>query len=740
MSKNNPPKSPAKSDKAQESGNEIAADDLGADIGADNIDPLLECLVYLTSHYGRAKSAEAIVAGLAYDDRGMGPQLFCEASERLGIKAQVVKRSDPSAIANASMPCVLILDHNQACVALERSKNGKAYKVLMPETGAIKEVDAKTLGRDYKGYCIYVHPRSEFLNPVSVHKEDTDRHWFWGIIHEGRSIYLMVMLASVFINLFVLVSPLFIMNVYDRVIPNNAIETGWALGLGALTIFVFDVVIKIIRGYLIDLSGRKIDVIAGRRLYDQVLNMKLAYRPKSSGVFANMLKDFDSVRDFFTSASIAALVDLPFTLLFLFVIYKLAGSLAFVLMGLILIVLVVGYILQFPLKSLVRKATQSSEAKHGLLVETIHGLETIKSIGSDGRFRSRYGDYVAENASYGQSSRFVSALGVNVSGFVQQIATVVIVLFGMYMVKDGDLSIGGLIAAVILGGRAIAPIGQIANLMTRYHQADGALKTLDRIMQQPVERPQEKQFLHRPDLQGALSFEKVKFVYPGTDRKVLDNISFKIQPGEKVGIIGRVGSGKSTIAKIIMGLYDASGGTVLLDNSDYRQIDPADLRRNTAYIAQDVFLFSGSIRDNIAASLPNASEADILRASKMAGVHDFVSRHPMGYDAPVGEHGSSLSGGQKQAIAFARAILLQPKILVCDEPTNAMDMQAEANFVKFLHQDVKDQTLVLITHRTSMLPAVDRLILLDQGKLIMDGPRDEVIEALNKGAVKAAGT
>lgn len=297
-----------------------------------------------------------------------------------------------------------------------------------------------------------------------------------------------------------------------------------------------------------------------------------------------------------------------------------------------------------------------------------------------------------------------------------------------------------MIAAVILGGRAIAPIGQIANLMTRYHQADGALKTLDRIMQQPVERPQEKQFLHRPDLQGALSFEKVEFVYPGTDRKVLDNISFKIQPGEKVGIIGRVGSGKSTIAKIIMGLYDASGGTVLLDNSDYRQIDPADLRRNTAYIAQDVFLFSGSIRDNIAASLPNASEADILRASKMAGVHDFVSRHPMGYDAPVGEHGSSLSGGQKQAIAFARAILLQPKILVCDEPTNAMDMQAEANFVKFLHQDVKDQTLVLITHRTSMLPAVDRLILLDQGKLIMDGPRDEVIEALNKGAVKAAGT
>ena len=734
MSQNNPPETTKKSPKRP------ALDTMTADVGADNIDPLLECLVYLTSHYGRAKSAEAIVAGLAYDDRGMGPKLFCEASERLGIKAQVVKRAGLGTISNASMPCVLMLAHNQACIALERSKDGKLYKVLMPETGAIKDVSASALRQDYNGYCIYVHPRSEFLNPESAHKDDNDRHWFWGIIHESRSIYAMVMLASIFINLFVLVSPLFIMNVYDRVIPNNAIETGWALGIGALTIFVFDVVIKTIRGYLIDLSGRRIDVIAGRRLYDQVLNMKLAFRPKSSGVFANMLKDFDCVRDFFTSASIAALVDLPFTLLFLFVIYKLAGSLVFVLMGLILVVLLTGYILQFPLKSLVRKATQSSEAKHGLLVETIHGLETIKSIGSDGRFRSRYGDYVAENAAYGQRSRFISALGVNLSGFVQQIASVVIVLFGMYMVKDGDLSIGGLIATVILGGRAIAPIGQIANLMTRYHQADGALKTLERVMGQPVERPQDKQFLHRPDLQGAISFEKVGFAYPGTDRKVLEDVSFKIQPGEKVGIIGRVGSGKSTIAKIIMGLYDASAGSVYLDETDYRQIDPADLRRHTAYIAQDVFLFSGSIRDNIAASLPHATEQDILRAAKKAGVHDFVSRHPLGYDAPVGEHGGNLSGGQKQAVALARAILLEPKVLVCDEPTNAMDMQAEAAFVDFLKDDVQDKTMILITHRTNMLPAVDRLILLDRGKVIMDGPRDKVMETLNSGSVKVAGS
>lgn len=701
-------------------------------------DFLLECLVFLTAHYGRAKSSGALTSGLAYDGTSaMRPRLFCEAAERIGLKSRIVKQSDYSKISSSSLPCVLVLNGGTACVLIERS--GKSCKVYDPFTRAIQEIETGKLEAEYNGFAIYVHPQPEFLNPERVQDSGSDnsRHWFWSIIEESRSIYGMVLLASVFINLFVLVSPLFIMNVYDRVIPNNAIETGWALGLGALCVFIFDFVIRTIRGYLIDLSGRRIDVIAGRKIYDQVLNMKLAGRPKSSGVFASMLKDFDSVREFFTSASIAVLVDLPFTLLFLFVIYQLAGSLAFVILGIILVVIAIGFILQFPLKKLVRKSSKSAEAKHGLLVETIHGLETIKSIAADGRFRARYGDYVAENAACGQQSRFVSALGVNAASFLQQTASIIIVLFGMYMVRDGDLSVGGLIAAVLLGGRAIAPVGQMANLMTRYHQAGGALKTLDKVMSLPVERPAEKQFLHRPDLQGAIAFEKVSFAYPATDRKVLDQISFSIKAGERIGIVGRVGSGKSTIARLITGLYEPVEGTVLVDNTDYRQIDPADLRRSMAYIAQDVFLFSGSVRDNIAASKPGASEEDILDAAKRAGVHDFISRHPMGYDAPVGEHGNNLSGGQKQAIALARAILLKPKILLCDEPTNAMDVQAEMAFTQYLAEELKDTTVLLITHKVSMLPVVDRLILMDQGKIVLDGARDKVLEALKTGNVKA---
>jgi len=723
----------SKTDKTDKTKQQQTAKPSGG--GIEN-DPLLEALVFLTGHYGKARSADALRAGLAYDDRGMGPQLFTEAAERLGLKAKITKREDLTAIEAPVFPVVAMTGEADAFVVLKLNKKTKKLDIYDPKTKKKGQIALKEFSKIYNGYCIFVQPKSEFTNPESVHLKDMGRHWFWGLVKDNREIYTMALLGAVFINLFALTSPLFIMNVYDRVIPNNAIETGWALGIGALVVFVFDLIMRSLRAYLIDLAGRRIDVIAARRIYDQVLDMRLAGRPKSSGSFANMLRDFDSVRDFFTSATITGLVDLPFTLFFLFVIYQLAGGLAFVLLGLIVLVFMIGMALQVPLKSLVRKATQSSEAKHGLLVETIHGLETVKAISADGRFRARYGDLVGENAAYGQGSRFVSGLGVNLATFLQQIASIIVVLFGMYMVRDAGLTMGGLIAAVILGGRAIAPIGQIANLMTRYHQAASALKTLDNVMAKPVERPSRKQFLHRPDLKGKITFDKVGFSYPGGGTKVLDNVSFTIKEGEKVGIIGRIGSGKSTIARLIMGLYEADEGSIRVDDTDYRQIDPADLRRNIAYIAQDVVLFTGSVKDNIIASVPHASEEEILEVSKAAGVHEFIARHPMGYDAPVGEGGAGLSGGQRQAVALARAMLLKPKVMVCDEPTNSMDVQAEMAFANYVRDQVRGRTLVLITHRFGMLPLVDRLILMDQGRVIMDGERDKVLKTLQSGKVE----
>lgn len=699
-------------------------------------DPLLTCLVFLSSHYGKAKSAESLKAGLSWDSQGMGPDLFCEAADKIGMNAKIVLQKSLSAIPEVILPCVLILKNSQICLLLERNTQNKVAKVFIPETKTIANLQIDLLSQDFSGYAIYIHPRTEFLSQNQPPEEYSPDHWFWGGVIKNITLYTLVILTSIFINIFALVSPLFVMNIYDRVIPNNAIETGWALGIGALVAFVFDFIFRTVRGYLIDFAGRKADILAARRIYDQLLNIKLSGKPPSSGAFANMLREFDSVRDFFTSATIATLVDLPFTLIFLLMILQLSGSLVFVPVVLMITAFILGYFIQRLLKRNVLQAAHTSETKHSIIVETIYGLETIKSSNADGRFRARFSNAVFENAEQGRKSRLLSALGVNIAIFFQQAASAIMILFGMYMVQAGMLSVGGLIASVILGGRAIAPIGQVANLMTRYHQASSALKSLETFMNKEVERPKGNQFLHRPDLKGKITFEKVSFFYPHTKNLVLDNVSFEIKEGEKVGIIGRIGSGKSTLIKLMMKIYEPQSGTILVDDTDYRQIDPADLRRSTAYVAQDVVLFNSTVRDNITSGLPQATEQQLLRIAKATGVHEFISRHPMGYDAPVGELGQSLSGGQRQSIALARAMISNPNILICDEPTNAMDLQAEQVFIDYISEQAKTKTLILVTHKQTMLNLVDRLILMHQGKLIMDGPRDEVLEALTTGTIK----
>lgn len=698
-------------------------------------DSLLDCLVFLTAHHGHARSAEALKAGLAYDEKGMTPETFMAAAHRLGFKTKVKKSAaDLRTISEAVLPVVLVMQGGRAIVLVSCDAGGKA-RIYDPATAAMRDAKCAELEKNYAGYHILVHPTSVFTDPAQAHPEDYDRSWFWSLVRDCRGIYARVVVASILINLFGLVSPLFIMNVYDRVIPNAAIETGWVLGIGALTAFVFDFIMRTLRGYFIDIAGRRIDIMASRRIYDQVLDMKLSGKPASSGAFASMLREFDSVRDFITSATLTALVDLPFTLLFLFVIYVLAGPVALMLFFLTMVVIGIGMVLQISLRAMVGRSAHAAEAKHGLLVETIGGLEAIKSIGADGRLRARYGTHLGEAAEFATRSRFISALGVNIATFLQQISAIIIVLMGMYLVRDGDMTMGALIAAVMLGGRAIAPIGQVANLLTRYHQSRASLNSLNTIMAKPVDRPLHKQFLHRPQLQGKITFDRVSFAYPATDRKILDQVSFSLAAGEKVGVIGRVGSGKSTIARLMMGLYEPQDGALLADDTDYRQIDPADLRRNIAYIAQDVVLFRGTIRENITITRPQATEAEILEAAQASGVHEFISRHPMGYDAPVGERGEGLSGGQRQAIALARAMLLKPQVFVCDEPTNAMDTFAEEAFVRHIKGQIADKTFVLITHRQNLLTLVDRLILVDQGKIVMDDGRDRVLQALAQGRV-----
>ena len=704
--------------------------------GAAPDDPLLACLVMLAQLLERPTSAEVLKAGLPLAEDGLTPKLALRAAERAGLSARLV-RQPLARISELTLPCMLLLEDRMACVLVGLLPDGRA-QVAMPELGdGAIELPLADLAERYAGYALFARPRLRFDRRADQLQDVEARAWFWGTLARAWPIYAEVCVAAVLINLFALASPLFIMNVYDRVVPNEAIETLWVLAAGAATVFVFDFVLRNLRGYFVDSAGRMADLKLAGRIFEQVMGIRMAARPASAGAFANNLREFESLRDFFTSATVVTLVDLPFVFFFIGIVGLIGGPLAMVPAIAVPVVIGFGLILQVPLNRVVRRTFQEAAQKHGVLVESIGGLETIKSVRAEGRMQRNWEQFVSATARSGMRARLLAGLGVNLSVLAQNLVTIGVVIFGVYRIGEGLLTVGGLVACTIITGRAMAPLAQVAGLLTRYHQARAAYEALDRVMALEVERPPQRRFLHRPQLRGEVAFKGVTFAYPGQKQAALEQVSFLVKPGERVGLIGRIGSGKTTIEKLVLGLYEPDQGAVLIDGTDLRQIDPADLRRNIGCVLQDVVLFHGTIRDNITLGAPYADDQAVLRAARIAGVDDFVARHPQGFDRNVGERGERLSGGQRQAVAVARALLLDPTILVLDEPSSAMDHGAEARLKERLEQILPGKTLLLITHRASLLPLVERLIVLDGGRVAADGPRHDILKALAAGQIRA---
>lgn len=697
-------------------------------------DPLLYCLVILTKLHQRPFSPEALRAGLPLTEQGLTPELFIRAAARAGLSARLIKRPLEK-LTKLQLPAVLLLQDNQACV-LNAQLTPTTAQIIQPESGeGFAEISVESLQEQYTGYALCVRQAYRFDARSEAGAIPRPRNWFWGTLAKSWHVYLEVLLASLLINVFALASPLFVMNVYDRVVPNHALETLWVLAIGAGIVFAFEFVMRTLRGYFIDLAGKKSDIILASMIFEQVMGTRLIAHPRSVGAFANHLLEFESFRDFFTSATLTTVVDLPFTLLFLLVIWAIGGNLVFVPIFAVPVVLFISFALQFPLRKAVEQSFRASAQKHGVLVEALAAIENIKTLQAEGVLQRRWEQLLGEIAKSSLRSRLISALAVNLTLLVQQVTTIAIVIFGVYLIKAGELSTGALIASTILTGRALAPLGQVAGLMMRYHQSRAALNALNHIMSLPLERPEEQDFVHRPELQGAVEFKNVQFQYPTQPLKTLQNISFKIQAGERVGIIGRVASGKSSLAKLLLNLYQVGEGSVLLDGIDSRQLDPADLRRNIGYVPQDSVLFYGTVKENIVMGAPYLDDAALVQAAHLAGVDEFVNQHPLGFDLPIGERGEGLSGGQRQAIALARALLHNPPILLMDEPSNAMDNSSEEQFKTRLLPYLEGKTLLLITHRTSLLSLVDRLIVVDNGQIVADGPKDAVIQALSSGRV-----
>lgn len=700
-------------------------------------DPLLQALISICTLLHTPHSAESLTSGLPLVDGKLSHSLFIRAAKRAGLSSSLIKRPI-NEISNLVLPTVLILKDNKTCVLV--SKDEHKCTILLTETGCgEKVISLEDLDQEYTGLAFFIQTEHNFASHSKHSKTPRASHWFWDVIYKSWPIYTEVLVASLLINIFAVSSPLFAMNVYDRVVPNHALETLWALAAGIAIVYSFEFIMKSLRGYFIDVAGKRSDIILSATIFEKVLGIKMASRPASVGAFASSLHDFESFRAFLTSATLTTLVDLPFLFIFLAVIYMLGGEIAFIPLLVLPLAIFAGIMAQTPLKKTITEISQFSSQKNALLVESLTNLESIKSTGAESQTQKRWEENIGKIAQLSLKSRLFSTMAVNFTAFLQQMASVAVVILGVYKISDGELTMGALIACTLLTGRALAPVSQVASLLTRYHQARTSLDTLNNMMTLPVEREPGKKFLHRPTFTGNIEFKNISFSYPEQPIKALDNISFKIKAGERVGFIGRIGSGKSTIEKLMLGFYDAQEGSILVDGTDIRQINPSDLRRQIGYVPQDISLTFGSVKDNITLGSQFADDAAILRAAEISGVTNFVNRHPAGFDLQVGERGTALSGGQRQSVAVARSLLLSPPIFIMDEPSNSMDNSTEEGFKQRFSKELNSQTLILVTHRASLLTLVDRLIVMDGSKIVADGPKESVLSALKQGQIKVTG-
>ncbi|MFD2190936.1 type I secretion system permease/ATPase [Pistricoccus aurantiacus] len=706
-------------------------------------DELLESLLTVARFHDHEVSPVSLTAGLPLDATGrLTPGVFPRAAARADMTARLVacplERLNPPLL-----PAVLLLEPGRACVLLGLDLDAGMARVAFPELGdAEARIDLEILETRYSGRAIYVRPRLRLDSRSENEGRGKRKDWFWGVIRENRRLYRDVIVGSVMINLFALAMPLFVLNVYDRVVPNHATETLWVLVAGIFLVLCFDLVMRLMRSAFVDLAAGRADVKLSSALMAKVLGLRLETQPSSTGSFVSTLQSFESVRAFIGSATVIALVDLPFVLLFLAIVALIGPALVIPLAVAMVVILLYALAAQGKLRELAESTQQVSAARNAVLVESVAQLETVKAMRGESRAQGIWEKATAFQAQVTARLRMIGASVTSVAQWTQQTAGVAVIAIGVYLIIDGNLTQGGLIAAYMLTTRALAPVSQAAALLAQYHQSATALDALDELMAQPEERSEDRTFIHRPVIEGGIRCDRLSFRYPQAQRNTLSDVSLTLAPGEKIAVLGRVGCGKSTLQKLLLGLYQPTEGALTIDGLDIRQLDPLQLRRHVGQVPQDVRLFQGSLKDNILAGAGSdaVEDDDLLRALRIGGLEELVKAHPQGWDLPVGEGGRMLSGGQRQAVAIARAVVHDPAILLLDEPSSAMDHAAEEALKTRLRAYGEGKTLILVTHRAPLLSLVDRILVMDAGRVMADGPREQVLKALNEGRIGRAAT
>lgn len=693
-------------------------------------DPLIECLLIIGKHYGITISKEEILNALppaARSGKFSYPKLI-KAASYLNLSGKLVKAT-LAKLYILRLPVILILENEEVCV-LNQIEKKNAYIVIPSNPTKVNKISIDRLKQLYSGFCYTLLPSFNVTDEKPI-KTKYKTKWFWQVIFKQLPTYSEVFLASFLINIFTLASPLFIMNVYDKVIPHQAFATLWTLGIAVGIVLIFDFTLRELRTYFLDVSSKNVDSWFSATLFEQLLEIKMAARPASIGTLINAMQSFENIKEFISSTTILSTVDFPFTIIFLVVIYFLGGWLVLIPLITIPITLLVSYIGQERLTDNISKTVHYNSQKQAILVETLQNIPGVKSSLSEGTMQRRFEMITDKLAGLSVKNRSFTNLCVNLSIFFQYFTSVAIVVGGVYLVTAGEMRLGALIAVTILAGRAIAPVTQMATTIFRFKQAKASYKLIDKILKLPVERPEDVNFLSLASFKGEIEFRGVSFSFPSQPLQQLQKVSFHIKPQEHVGIIGLNGSGKSTLLKMILKLYDPEEGTILIDGIDNHQIDPTELRHFIGYVPQEVTLFQGSIKDNLKLGIFGIDDEKLLNAVKASGLERLIKEHPEGLERQIGERGLGLSGGERQLIAFTRAILTNPSLLMLDEPTNSMDDLGIAHFIRSLSQ-MKNKTIILVTHKVELLKLVDRLLVIHKGKIVLDGPRDDVLSKLRK--------
>ncbi len=663
--------------------------------------------------------------------------LFTRAAEKAGFKSRLTKKALRK-IPSELLPCILLLGDDRACILLDFDKDMEYAQILIP--GKVKYegwISIEDLEQEYIGSLFLLKREFSFDldEKLEEMRENTEsKHWFWSTIARTKKIYIDILIGSFLINFFVLALPLYLRNIYDRVIPNSAIDTMWVLTFAIITIFILEALLKFLRSYFMEIAAKKSDVIMSSMIFERVLDMKLNDQTASLGKFSNKLKQYGNIRNFFTSSVVTTLIDIPFAVIFLIVIYWIAGDIVYI--PIITIVLVVIYALL--MKNTIRKSivdtNKASALKDSILFESLNAIETLKAFNYSSVMQWKMEDAIGNIAQKSLKSRILSSSITTVTTFMIRIQTVAVIVASVYMIHKGELSTGSLLVAYILSSRAVNPVGKLVALILQYNKAKSGFKAVDELMNMPLEHPKDKAFITAKNIEGKIEFIGVDFAYPEANQNILRNISFKIEPGEHVAIMGKMGSGKSTLVNLLMGFYTPKQGMILIDDVEIEQYALAQYRNEIAYVPQEVVLIQGRVHENIALKHPGIDSHTIVEAAKTSGAIHYINQNPEGFNMKIKERGHNISGGQRQSIGIARAFLDDYSIALLDEPTSHLDEDSERIAIEGIQKKIAGKTALIITHKNSLLTLVDRIIWLNNGRIVHDGKKEEVLQALrNEG-------